>query len=206
MKLMLHNIWIAKDTGECLYHRKYGSINHDENLITSFLSAIEIFAKNIDRGCDFLQTSSYKFVYTTGENTVTVACIDRNDDEKNIRNDLEIIQQEFLSRYSRHLKEWSGRVEQFGKMKEFVDNQLKKYSLKIEDLSRAKLELNPAIRRRESSLSLSSQQQKVISLLKYKGTATLHDIVKLMKLNETDAEKAARMLIYNNVIRQVQNT
>ncbi|MHA1223967.1 MAG: hypothetical protein ACTSP3_12105 [Candidatus Heimdallarchaeaceae archaeon] len=203
---MLHNIWIAKDTGECLYHRKYGSINHDENLITSFLSAIEIFAKNIDRGCDFLQTSSYKFVYTTGENTVTVACIDRNDDEKNIRNDLEIIQQEFLSRYSRHLKEWSGRVEQFGKMKEFVDNQLKKYSLKIEDLSRAKLELNPAIRRRESSLSLSSQQQKVISLLKYKGTATLHDIVKLMKLNETDAEKAARMLIYNNVIRQVQNT
>ena len=202
---MLHNIWIAKDTGECLYHRKYGSINHDENLITSFLSAIEIFAKNIDRGCDFLQTSSYKFVYTTGENTVTVACIDRNDDEKNIRNDLEIIQQEFLSRYSRQLKEWSGRVEQFGKMKEFVDNQLKKYSLKIEDLSRAKLELNPAIRRRESSLSLSSQQQKVISLLKYKGTATLHDIVKLMKLNETDAEKAARMLIYNNVIRQVQN-
>ncbi|MHA1829594.1 MAG: hypothetical protein ACTSX6_13220, partial [Candidatus Heimdallarchaeaceae archaeon] len=173
--------------------------------ITSFLSAIEIFAKNIDRGCDFLQTSSYKFVYTTGENTVTVACIDRNDDEKNIRNDLEIIQQEFLSRYSRQLKEWSGRVEQFGKMKEFVDNQLKKYSLKIEDLSRAKLELNPAIRRRESSLSLSSQQQKVISLLKYKGTATLHDIVKLMKLNETDAEKAARMLIYNNVIRQVQN-
>ncbi|MHA1668100.1 MAG: hypothetical protein ACTSUR_05525 [Candidatus Heimdallarchaeaceae archaeon] len=205
MKLMLHNIWIAKDTGECLYHRKYGSINHDENLITSFLSAIEIFAKNIDRGCDFLQTSSYKFVYTTGENTVTVACIDRNDDEKNIRNDLEIIQQEFLSRYSRQLKEWSGRVEQFGKMKEFVDNQLKKYSLKIEDLSRARLELNPAIRRRESSLSLSSQQQKVISLLKYKGTATLHDIVKLMKLNETDAEKAARMLIYNNVIRQVQN-
>ena len=59
---MLHNIWIAKDTGECLYHKKYGSIDHDENLITSFLSAIEIFAQNVDNGCDFLQTKNYKFI------------------------------------------------------------------------------------------------------------------------------------------------
>ena len=50
---------------------------------------------------------------------------------------------------------------------------------------------------------LSQQQEKVISLLKYKGTATLNDIVKLMKLTEPDAEKATRALLYHNVIQQV---
>ncbi|MHA2255407.1 MAG: hypothetical protein ACXAAM_05005, partial [Candidatus Heimdallarchaeaceae archaeon] len=109
MKLMLHNLWIAKDTGECLFHRKYGSIEHDENLITSFLSAIEIFAQNIDQGCDFLQTSSYKFVYTTGKNTVTVACIDNCDDESIVRQEIDTIQDEFISRYSKELEEWNGR-------------------------------------------------------------------------------------------------
>ncbi|MCG3223715.1 MAG: hypothetical protein H7647_04560, partial [Candidatus Heimdallarchaeota archaeon] len=100
MKLMLHNLWIAKDTGECLFHRKYGSIEQDENLITSFLSAIEIFAQNIDNGCDFLQTSSYKFIYKTGEQTVTVACVDSEDDESIIRQELVKIEKEFYSRFS----------------------------------------------------------------------------------------------------------
>lgn len=201
---MLHNIWIAKDTGECLYHRKYGSIQQDENLITSFLSAIEIFAQNIDKGCNFLQTLSYKFVYTTGLNTVTVACIDCDDDENIMREELNSIQQEFLKRYSKELEEWNGRVEHFGRMEGYIDEQLKKYSTKINDLSSTKLELNPHLKRKESDFS--PQQQKVISLLRYKGAATLNDIVKLMKLTETDAEQAAKGLLYNNIIRQVQSS
>ena len=124
---MLHNIWIAKDTGECLYHRKYGSIDHDENLITSFLSAIEIFAQNIDKGCDYLQTTSYKFIYITGNQTVTVACIDSSDDEKTIRQNLEDIQNEFHNRFSESLADWNGRVEQFSIMEQYVDKHLKNY-------------------------------------------------------------------------------
>jgi len=202
---MLHNLWIAKDTGECLFHRRYGSIEHDENLITSFLSAIEIFAQNIDSGCDFLQTKSFKFIYTTGKQTVTVACIDCDDDEETIRQDLSTIQDEFLERYSQQLSDWNGRVEHFAKMKTYVDDHLKKYSSPINDFSQSKLELNPHFVKKENK-DFSSQQEKVISLLRYKGTATLQDIIKLMKLNETDAEKAAKGLLYNNIIRQIPNS
>ncbi len=202
---MLHNLWIAKDTGECLFHRKYGSIEHDENLITSFLSAIEIFAQNIDSGCDFLQTKSFKFIYTTGDQTVTVACIDSDDDESSIRQDLLTIQDEFLERYSQQLSDWNGRVEHFSKMKTYVDNHLKKYSSPINDFSQSKLELNPHFVKKENK-DFSSQQEKVISLLRYKGTATLQDIIKLMKLDESDAEKAAKGLLYNNIIRQIPNS
>ncbi len=203
---MLHNIWIAKDTGECLYHRKYGSIDHDENLITSFLSAIEIFAQNIDKGCDYLQTASYKFIYITGNQTVTVACVDSSDDEKTIRQNLEDIQNEFHNRFSESLTDWNGRVEQYSIMKHFVDKQLKKYSKPLSNLSESKLELNPLTIRRDAAQIFSPQQEKVLSLLKYKGSATLNDIVKLMKLSENDAEKAAKGLLYNNVIRQIPNS
>ncbi len=203
MKLMLHNLWIAKDTGECLFHRKYGSIEQDENLITSFLSAIEIFAQNIDNGCDFLQTSSYKFIYKTGEQTVTVACVDSEDDESIIRQELVKIEKEFYSRFSQNLKEWNGRVEGFADLSDFVDNHLKKYSSPIRKLADTKLELNPIVTKENLKSMFSPQQEKVISLLKYKGTATLHDIIKLMKLSETDAEKAAKGLLYHDIIRQI---
>ena len=203
---MLHNLWIAKDTGECLFHRKYGSIEHDENLITSFLSAIEIFAQNIDKGCDFLQTSSYKFVYKTGKNTVTVACIDNSDDESLVRQEIASIQDEFLNRYSQELEEWNGRVERFGDMKNFVDEHLRKYGKPMSNMLNSKLELDPSLGKRDMNLKFSSQQDKVISLLKYKGTATIGEIAKLMKLTENDAEKAAKALLYNNVIRKVSNS
>ncbi len=203
MKLMLHNLWIAKDTGECLFHRKYGSIEQDENLITSFLSAIEIFAQNIDNGCDFLQTSSYKFIYKTGEQTVTVACVDSEDDESIIRQELVKIEKEFYSRFSQNLKEWNGRVEGFADLSDFVDNHLKKYSSPIKELADTKLELNPIVTKENLKSMFSPHQEKVISLLKYRGTATLHDIIKLMKLSETDAEKAAKGLLYHDIIRQI---
>ncbi len=206
MKLMLHNLWIAKDTGECLFHRKYGSIEHDENLITSFLSAIEIFAQNIDQGCDFLQTSSYKFVYTTGKNTVTVACIDNCDDESIVRQEIDSIQDEFISRYSKELEEWNGRVERFGAMKSFVDDHLHKYGKPIKNLLTSRLELDPSMGKRDMNLKFSSQQDKVISLLKYRGAATISEIAKLMKLTEPDTEKAAKALLYNNIIREAANS
>lgn len=202
---MIHNIWISRSTGECLLHRKYGSIEQDENLITSFLSAIEIFAQNVDAGCDLLQTKSYKFIYATTTDTVTVACVDKNDDEAIIRQEIEDIQTEFLRRYGQKLKRWNGDVSQFSDIIEYVDQRLKKYCVSIDNLENAKLELiDPMIVKKPINLnSLSPQQKKVISLLTYKGSATLNDIVRLMKLSENEAEKATRSLLYNNIIKQV---
>ena len=201
---MLHNIWIAKNTGECLYHRRYGDIVHDENLITSFLSAIEIFAQNVDQSCDMLQTTSYKFVYVSSKETVTVACVDKNDDENIIREEIKEIQQEFLEKFHDEIVHWSGRVEQFRAITDFVDRKLKKYTRPIIDLTKAKLELNDTLLIKKE-LKFSPQQEKVISLLKYKGTATLGDIVKLMRLPESEAEKAARALLYSNIIKPIQS-
>ena len=200
---MLHNIWIAKDTGECLFHKKYGSIGHDENLITSFLSAIEIFAQNVDEGCDFLQTKNYKFIYATAKQTVIVVCTDCNDEDTAVREDLKRIQDEFYKRFTEELADWNGRVEHFSKMDDFVDKRLKKYTTPAVNLTNTKLELNPSTVSGDFKKTYSQQQNKLISLLKYKGAATLNDIVKLMKLTETDAQRAAKDLLNSDVIRQI---
>ncbi len=203
LKSMLHNIWIAKDTGECLFHKKYGSIGHDENLITSFLSAIEIFAQNVDEGCDFLQTKNYKFIYATAKQTVIVVCTDCDDEDTAVREDLKHIQEEFHNRFNKDLTDWNGRVEHFSLMDDFVDKRLRKYTTPAVNLSNTKLELNPSTVSGDFKKTYSQQQKKLISLLKYKGAATLNDIVKLMKLTETDAQRAAKELLTNDVIRQI---
>ncbi|MHA1304056.1 MAG: hypothetical protein ACTSQE_13160 [Candidatus Heimdallarchaeaceae archaeon] len=200
---MIHNLWIAKSTGECLYHRKYGAIDIDENLITSFLSAIEIFAQNVDTGCDQLETHNYKFVYTNTDQTVTVACIDKNDDERIIKQEISAIQEEFKSRFKKELDNWNGRVEIFASMNSFVDSKLASYTSKLGSFKNKKLELNEMIIKQKPKLKLSAQQEKVISLIRYKGTATLSDICKWMKLTEPDAEIAARSLLHYNIIREV---
>ncbi|MCG3225078.1 MAG: hypothetical protein H7647_11465, partial [Candidatus Heimdallarchaeota archaeon] len=79
----------------------------------------------------------------------------------------------------------------------------KKYSSPIKELADTKLELNPIVTKENLKSMFSPHQEKVISLLKYRGTATLHDIIKLMKLSETDAEKAAKGLLYHDIIRQI---
>mgnify|MGYP000368435008 CR=1 FL=1 len=73
---------------------------------------------------------------------------------------------------------------------------MKKYCVSIDNLANAKLELtDPMIVKKPVNFQFSPQQQKVISLLKYKGSATLNDIARLMKLSQTEAEKAARRLL-----------
>ena len=148
-------------------------------------------------------TKNFKFIYATSNQLVTVVCTDCNDEDKRIRSDLKKIQEEFQNRYSEELKDWNGRVEHFSMMNEFIDRHLKKYTIQVENLSNTKLELNPKIITQDINKAYSRQQKKVISLLKYKGTATLSDIVKLMKLTETDAQLATKDLLNNDVIRQI---
>ncbi len=199
---MIHNLWIAKTTGECLYHRKYGNINTDENLITSFLSAIEIFAQNVDSGCESLTTHNYKFIYSTSEETVTVVCIDKTENEDIIKQDIYAIHNEFKKRFNEELKNWRGRVEIFSTMDDYVDNKLLPYNSAGRLFKNKKLELNEMIIKQKPKLKLSPQQEKVVSLIRYKGSATLNDICRWMKLTEPDAELAARSLLHYNIIKE----
>ncbi len=199
---MIQSLWIALDTGQCLVHRNYAGLNHDENLITSILTTIEIFAQNVDAGCEVVQTRNYKFVFTAYKNTITIACVERNDDERTIRKDLEDIQLEFHSRFSSTIENWTGDIELFFPLFNFIDNRLNKYGT-LYNLSKTILQLNQMIIKESTNFRLSPHQEKVVSLLKYKGSATLNDIIRYMKIDDGEAEKATRGLLYQDIVRQI---
>jgi hypothetical protein len=79
---LLHNVYIFKENGICLFTRKYGSLDTDANLVSGFLSAISNFGQQIGtaslKRVDF---GNYRVILiNTGENLITAGVIDKNDD------------------------------------------------------------------------------------------------------------------------------
>lgn len=79
---MLHNVYIFKEDGVCLFTRKYGSLETDEAIVTGFLSAISNFGEQIGTtSLQRLDFGDYRIVLVnTGENLITAGVIDKNDD------------------------------------------------------------------------------------------------------------------------------
>jgi hypothetical protein len=44
---MIHNVYILRRDGLCVLHRKYGSLEVDENLVSGFLSAFSDFVDTL---------------------------------------------------------------------------------------------------------------------------------------------------------------
>jgi hypothetical protein len=79
---MLHNVYIFKENGICLFARKYGSLDTDATLVSGFLSAISNFGQHM--GTESLKRvdfGNYRVsLINTGENLITAGVIDKNDD------------------------------------------------------------------------------------------------------------------------------
>jgi hypothetical protein len=79
---LLHNVYIFRDNGVCLFSRKYGSIKTDEGLVSSFLSAITHFGKELGtKSLERLDFGNYRIILVdSGDKLITAGVIDKNDD------------------------------------------------------------------------------------------------------------------------------
>jgi hypothetical protein len=63
---MIHNLYIIKPNGICIFHEKYGSLEEDPQSVAGFLTAISMFSKAIiGEKINTLATKSFKFVFKT---------------------------------------------------------------------------------------------------------------------------------------------
>ncbi|MFX1518340.1 MAG: hypothetical protein ACFFCD_00235 [Promethearchaeota archaeon] len=103
---MLHNVYIFKENGICLFTRKYGSLATDANLVSGFLSAISNFGQQI--GTESLKRvdfGNYRVsLINTGEDLITAGVIDKNDDLYLIETVLKRLTEDF-KRYYATIKE-----------------------------------------------------------------------------------------------------
>ena len=125
---MLHNFYlIHQHTGICLIHRKYGSIEFNQDLVSGFLTALKDFSVEFSKGSGELKVIDMQVFYLLlvfKEGVLCTAAADKNDDAKITHKALTDIIDKFVAKFGEVLKEWSGDVRIFREFEPIIDGIL----------------------------------------------------------------------------------
>lgn len=116
--IMIHNFYLLKKSGECIIHRKYGSLETDEHLVSGFLSAMFSFGRSIS-GCNIesVLLDDKKFTYVINDDIILAAYTDRDD---LVKDKLQALSQEFTETYG-NLENWDGNRDRFVDFQQKLD-------------------------------------------------------------------------------------
>jgi hypothetical protein len=125
---MLHNIYlIHQHTGICLIHRKYGSIEFNQDLVSGFLTALKDFSVEFSKGSGELKVIDMQIFYLMlvfKEGVLITAAADKNDDSKITHKALSDVIDKFIEEYSEKIKTWRGDVRIFKDFSDVIDETL----------------------------------------------------------------------------------
>jgi hypothetical protein len=126
---MLHNFYlIHQHTGICLIHRKYGSIEFNQDLVSGFLTALKDFSVEFSKGSGELKVIDMQVFYLLlvfKEGVLCTAAADKNDDAKITHKALTDIIDRFVGKFGDQLESWSGDVRIFRDFENIIDDILK---------------------------------------------------------------------------------
>ncbi|TFF86669.1 MAG: hypothetical protein EU551_00815 [Promethearchaeota archaeon] len=111
----LYDLYVIYKGGQTIYHKRFGVVQIDQDLITAFLTAIDNFSKEV------LPSSEPLKVIEKGDSKVLMAyspdlvlalvCNTHNAEEmEELRNNLEKILYEILETYAEFLQTWRGNL------------------------------------------------------------------------------------------------
>ena len=128
MIVILHNVYLISNfTGICLVHRKYGTIEFNQDLVSGFLTALKDFSVEFSKGSGELKIIDMQIFYLLlvfKEGILCTAAADKNDDAKITHKVLSEIIDDFLGKYG-NLMDWSGDVRMFRGFEDIMDVMLK---------------------------------------------------------------------------------
>jgi len=127
--VILHNVYLISNfTGICLIHRKYGTIEFNQDLVSGFLTALKDFSVEFSKGSGELKIIDMQIFYLLlvfKEGILCTAAADKNDDAKITHKVLSGIIDKFLERYGNLMESWSGDVRIFKGFENVMDVMLK---------------------------------------------------------------------------------
>jgi len=126
---ILHNVYLISNfTGICLIHRKYGTIEFNQDLVSGFLTALKDFSVEFSKGSGELKIIDMQIFYLLlvfKEGILCTAAADKNDDSKITHKILSDIIDKFLEKYGNLIEDWSGDVRLFKGFENVMDDMLK---------------------------------------------------------------------------------
>jgi len=107
---LIHHIYVIRGSdGKTLYHKSYGAIKVDENLVSVFLSATSTFVGAMSEGeIKSVVSGRLKFVYTGSKGILFAFCADMEDDELGLRERLKRARDSFIEDFYMKLATWDG--------------------------------------------------------------------------------------------------
>ena len=125
----MHNFYLIHQyTGICLIHRKYGTIEFNQDLVSGFLTALKDFSVEFSKGSGELKVIDMQVFYLLlvfKEGVLCTAAADKNDDAKITHKALTDIIDKFVAQYGNQLETWSGDVRIFRDFAPIIDDILK---------------------------------------------------------------------------------
>lgn len=125
---MILKILVITSGGLLVYNKNLGKEDSiDSDLISGFLTAISNFAKEIKGGeIRALNFQHFKMVYTYDDHLkmMFVLVIDENDVEDEAREKVELLKNEFKSRFSDMMQDWNGETSVFKSLDSFVEDNI----------------------------------------------------------------------------------
>lgn len=114
---MIHAFYlIDQHTGICLIHRKYGTIEFNQDLVSGFLTALKDFSIEFSKGSGELKIIDMQVFYLLlvfKEGVLCTAAADKNDDAKITHKALSDIIDKFVREYGDKIETWGGDVRIF---------------------------------------------------------------------------------------------
>lgn len=124
----MHNVYLIHQfTGICLIHRKYGTIEFNQDLVSGFLTALKDFSVEFSKGSGELKVIDMQIFYLLlvfKDGILCTAAADKNDDAKITHKALSDIIDKFTRKFSEFLSNWSGDVRLFKDFDQVIDNIL----------------------------------------------------------------------------------
>ena len=97
---MIHNFYIIKKNGICVFHRKFGSLEEEPQSIAGFLTAISMFSRaTIGEDIKVLATNNFKFIFKADDRFTFISFVDKSDDHEDIQQVLENIKSNFYQKF-----------------------------------------------------------------------------------------------------------
>ncbi|MFX1328065.1 MAG: hypothetical protein ACFE91_07980 [Promethearchaeota archaeon] len=112
-----------------MIHRKYGSIEFNQDLVSGFLTALKDFSVEFSKGSGELKVIDMQVFYLLlvfKEGVLITAAADKNDDAKITHKALTDIIDKFVVEFGEKLESWSGDVRIFRNFEAIIDEVLQK--------------------------------------------------------------------------------
>ena len=126
----LYDLYVIYKGGQTIFHKRFGTVKIDQDLITAFLTAIENFSKEVLPSADplrVIEKGDSKVILSYGDAicTALVCGVRRTEDVEELKEKLDIILKGIQTTFAATLRNWGGRLADFAGIDDIVEINIK---------------------------------------------------------------------------------